>query len=123
MLTVKLSDVSVETIRSEVIRANDSEICGFLLGNRSAECLYVATVRPAENLYHSRTGFAISQSDYDNAWSAATDRLAVVGLYHSHYGSAHLSCLDRHNIALTSLVWLVVGLRGGVECSIAEWRC
>jgi proteasome lid subunit RPN8/RPN11 len=122
MTKVTLSIAAVEVISTAVAEAKDREICGFLIGHRSSQSVYVETARRAVNIYNSRTSFAISPSEYAAVLAERKHCREVVGIYHSHYGSAHLSWLDKQNIVVTPLLWLVVAVQEKEDGEITDWR-
>ncbi len=122
MLIIKQPAFSI--ISSAVFEETDSEACGFLLGQYTKSSVICETARQARNIYSSRSSFAISPTEYAELVRQVGPNGRLVGLYHSHFGSAHLSFVDKSNMSLHGLVWLVIGRRKdkiGQDCQ--DWRC
>jgi proteasome lid subunit RPN8/RPN11 len=118
-----LSKSAALSIGEAIADADNREICGFLLGYRRDKRIHVDGIRLTENIYRDRNSFAISQKEYDAALKTASAGAWVVGIYHSHYGSADMSCADRKNIKLHPFVWLIVGIAGQPGDYIYNWKC
>jgi proteasome lid subunit RPN8/RPN11 len=118
---MKLSKLALHSIREAVREANNVEACGFMLGEATEEEIFVTHARPAENIYGSRTAFAISQEEYGAVIAEAAFPRSVLGIYHLHFGATDLSCMDRHNVLLRPFFWLIVGAMQGSRD--LRWRC
>lgn len=116
-----LSEDAADCIRQEIAKANDHEICGFLMGYQDATDVHVHCVRPAENIYQDKSSFAISQQIYMAILRTEVQKESAVGIYHVHYGSPYPSCPDVRNMTLHSFLWLIVGVSAGPE--LQRWKC
>jgi proteasome lid subunit RPN8/RPN11 len=56
------------------------------------------------------------------AMASVGPRQRIVGIYHTHHGSARMSALDRQNIKLYPLLWVVVGVSQGPAGPIYDWK-
>ncbi len=118
-----LLEDAADCIRQEIAKANDREICGFLMGYQAATDVHVHCVRPAENIYQDKSSFAISQQNYMAILRTAGQNESAVGIYHVHYGSPYPSCPDVRNMTLHSFLWLIVGVAAGPEHLVQRWKC
>ena len=124
MAALMLLRTAVKVIRTAISEVDDQEICGFLLGRQLCDDVHADIARPVENIYHSRWSFGISEREYAAVLEELSPRFELIGLYHSHLGSAHLSLQDKQSMSVGSLVWLVIGLRETQKGSQAlDWRC
>jgi proteasome lid subunit RPN8/RPN11 len=121
---VELPPSIAQMVRSEIAHGNGCELCGFLLGDRVGDTVRIVTIRPVENIYHSPDAFAIRAFDYSAVIAETMAApIQIVGLYHSHHGSAHLSGSDKQSIRGQSFVWLVIGIGDNGGVPTLEWRC
>lgn len=117
--TVVLSNRVKRSIQRELVGTDESEKCGFLLGWRVNQEIHVQNIRPAENVYRDKYSFAISSREYANVLQNTECPEELVGIYHTHHGTARIGYHDRSNLVVHSFLWLIVG----VGCPTLEWRC
>jgi proteasome lid subunit RPN8/RPN11 len=119
---IEISESAARTIRERIVEAGGCEVCGFLCGGITPSSTFVTSARPCENIYHATDRFAISGQDYLAALGGAEPNRRVVGVYHTHYGSAQTSVLDRHSIRLSPLVWVIIGISQEVIGPMYDWK-
>lgn len=116
-----LSRIAVGAICDAVRKPNEAEVCGFLFGCGAREQLRVEFARQAQNIYGSRSAFAICQQDYKAALAEVDSRCGIVGIFHLHPGVALPSCADRRSMALHAFYWLIVGIPP--HSRVLKWKC
>jgi proteasome lid subunit RPN8/RPN11 len=121
VIELVLGEGALQHITRAVRAAEQSEICGFLFGQVAANRAYIQEARAAENIYHSRTSFAISPREHATAVAGATNGNGLLGIYHHHFGPARPSRPDRASMRLQSLIWLIIGRPENPTFNL-EWR-
>jgi proteasome lid subunit RPN8/RPN11 len=114
-MTLRVTRVAIETIRSAARTAAPQECCGLLLGEATVE-----EARPAANVAADpRRRFEIDpQALVDAHRAARTGGPQVLGYYHSHpAGPAEPSATDRALAPGDGKLWAIAGPRG-----VTFWR-
>jgi proteasome lid subunit RPN8/RPN11 len=109
-----------------ILAAPSSESCGLITGHASEKRLRVHDLVPCENLSGLDTEFIISPRDFLRVARSTQSPMRVVGIYHSHFGSARPSEADKRGIRLHDFVWLIVGnakLRRVDELEYSAYMC
>ena len=91
------------------------EACAILAGTMDADVHVVREIMVLENIDHSPVSFAISGAELIRAYDQA-DRLGldVIGVFHSHPGSAAKPSLkDQRYMDINPVIWPIYSGRDG----------
>lgn len=93
----------------EILRSNPSEICGLLFGRIRTHRACVEGVIFCRNLAFADDEFIVYPIDIDHATRRIPAGRSLLGIVHSHSGSARASTADRRCMKLHRYFWLIVG--------------
>ena len=85
-----------------------NESCAFLLGKDVENESVVVEVMPMRNSVQSPISFSIEPEELLEAYGLAEKRgLQVIGIFHSHPGTASPSSTDKKFMEINPVVWLI----------------
>lgn len=103
-----LKEVIDSAIKSQI------EICGFLLGEVKGDVYFVKKIYFSENVANSPLTFRMNPQDICKAdMLAEREKLAIVGIFHSHPFSPRPSKLDLGYMEYWPIPWLIIDKLSG----------
>jgi proteasome lid subunit RPN8/RPN11 len=102
-----------------------NEVCGLIIGRAQGTGSYsyrVAELHFLHNLSTSGDQFVISPQEYDLAEQHTPPGEGVIGVFHTHPGTADPSPADRQTMSRLRMIWLIVGGRVSSNTCLPEWR-
>ncbi len=114
IIELKISQLDIELIQSELESNRPYEACGVLVGTINGSTVLVEKALPVTNAKRTRRSFELDPKEHYNAWNGAEKKgKEIVGVYHTHpVSSAVPSLWDRETMQNDTSVWLIAGAEG-----------
>lgn len=100
---------TMDPVRERILATPNAESCGLIVGFLGGPDICVHDLIVCDNLATVPDEFMLSPRDYSNVAARLSGSLTIVGVFHSHPGSAEASGVDARSIRLHPLVWLIIG--------------
>ncbi|MEA2563475.1 MAG: [CysO sulfur-carrier protein]-S-L-cysteine hydrolase [Acidobacteriota bacterium] len=92
-----------------ILLAPEVESCGLLVGRSHGRQVVVGWFAFCANLSHDPDEFILAPQDHHRIVAELAGDETVVGIFHSHRGSAAPSSADAQNMKFHDLPWLIFG--------------